>query len=221
MTAIINPATTSATPFEEELPNDEAMILSAATTNTTDAKGHSPQQPHDNNQNNDCSNSEGNSEGNSNSNSDDYDPPPLPPRQEWDLRIRYGSPQLEAYNHPLKHDDVVVVPEFFGEEEDWTIYYQLLNEIKELQNEGVPGTQWKRCPKAAGKHLVCANPMKCAKFKEICTKVCKYFGIKRDETLEFTLNWYKLNDDLQTPRHEEEYVTCSFSFLTGNTCSNF
>lgn len=176
-------------PLDEDLPHDKAAMTQMATTIATAKSHHDLPHPQDNNQN------------------DAPAPATAPPEpQEWDLRIRYGSPHLEAYNRVLKHDDVVVVPEFFGDEDDWTLYHQLLNEIKELQKQGVPGTQWKRCPKAVGKHMACANPMKCATFKEIVTKVCKYFGIRRDKTLEFALNWYKQNDDLQTPRHEEEYV---------------
>ena len=221
MTAIINPtssccdSTIAATPVEgEELPHDEQAIMMttamSATSATTDIKGHhshsSPPQPRDSSKS-DYSNNESNTNTSNSEDGSDPAPPPSPPKQEqWDLRIRYGSPQLETYNHPLKHDDVVIVPEFYGDEDDWTIYHQLLHEIQELQNADVAGTAWKRCPKAVGKHYVCANPMKCSKFKEICTKVCQYFGIKRDETLEFTLSWYKKNDDMQTPRHEEECV---------------
>ena len=52
-----------------------------------------------------------------------------------DLRIQIGSPTLETYNKPLKHDDVVIVPELFGKEDDWSIYYKLVDELRELQQK--------------------------------------------------------------------------------------
>jgi hypothetical protein len=42
-----------------------------------------------------------------------------------DLRVKIGSPALKSYPKTLKHDDVVIVPELFGPEDDWELYYQL------------------------------------------------------------------------------------------------
>lgn len=50
-----------------------------------------------------------------------------------DVRVQIGSPRIETYNKPLKHDDVVIVPELFGDEDDWTIYYKLVEEMRALQ----------------------------------------------------------------------------------------
>ncbi|CAJ1948477.1 unnamed protein product [Cylindrotheca closterium] len=50
-----------------------------------------------------------------------------------DLRVQIGSSRIETYNKPLKHDDVVIVPELFGAEEDWDIYYKLVEEMRALQ----------------------------------------------------------------------------------------
>ena len=55
-----------------------------------------------------------------------------------DMRIVIG-PNREVLNKPLKHDDVVVVPEFFCAEDDWSIYYDLVKEMREAQNEKVQG----------------------------------------------------------------------------------
>jgi len=35
----------------------------------------------------------------------------------------------------LKQDDVVIVPDFFGKEDDWSLYYQLIKEMAELQEK--------------------------------------------------------------------------------------
>lgn len=50
-----------------------------------------------------------------------------------DLRVQIGSSRIDTYNKPLKHDDVVIVPELFGEEDDWSIYYKLVEEMRALQ----------------------------------------------------------------------------------------
>ena len=44
-----------------------------------------------------------------------------------------GSSKAKVFNKPLKHDDVVIVPEFFCAEEDWDMYYKLVEEMRELQ----------------------------------------------------------------------------------------
>lgn len=51
-----------------------------------------------------------------------------------DLRIHIGSNRINKYNKPLKHDDVVIVPEMFGEEENWDLYYKLVQEMRDFQN---------------------------------------------------------------------------------------
>jgi hypothetical protein len=114
----------------------------------------------------------------------------------WDMRVRFGSPAREVYDKPLRHDDCVLVPDFFGPASDWSIYHKLLVEIEKSSNL-IP------CTEDVGKHLVCPVPMKSKTFKEVCKKACKYFGIKL-ETVQFTLNWYRDNTDMQKPRHDEE-----------------
>jgi len=50
-----------------------------------------------------------------------------------DLRIQLGNPTDRTYQRLLKHDDVVIVPELFGREDDWSLYYKLVKEIRNLQ----------------------------------------------------------------------------------------
>lgn len=47
------------------------------------------------------------------------------------MRVIVG-PNAECYNQPLKHDDVIVVPEFFCKEDDWDIYYKLIQEMRDI-----------------------------------------------------------------------------------------
>ena len=59
-----------------------------------------------------------------------------------DVRVLVGSPRSPKYNRVLKHDDVVIVPELFGEESDWSLYYKLVEEVTELQKDDVKGSEW-------------------------------------------------------------------------------
>jgi hypothetical protein len=58
-----------------------------------------------------------------------------------DLRLLMG-PKREVLNKTLKHDDVVVVPEFFCDEDDWSIYYKLVEEMRDIQSKNVKGSEW-------------------------------------------------------------------------------
>ena len=48
------------------------------------------------------------------------------------------GPNREVFGNDrtIRHDDVIVVPNFFCDEEDWTIYYDLIKELRECQSEG-------------------------------------------------------------------------------------
>jgi hypothetical protein len=45
------------------------------------------------------------------------------------MRIVVG-PNRPELGRKIKHDDVVIVPEFFCKEDDWSIYYQLIEEMR-------------------------------------------------------------------------------------------
>jgi hypothetical protein len=51
------------------------------------------------------------------------------------MRVIFG-PNQKHYGKPLKHDDVIVVPELFCEKDDWSLYYKLVEEMRKLQSEG-------------------------------------------------------------------------------------
>ena len=48
------------------------------------------------------------------------------------MRILVG-PNKPRYERPLKHDDVIIVPEFFCKEDDWDLYYKLIEEMRGIQ----------------------------------------------------------------------------------------
>jgi hypothetical protein len=127
-----------------------------------------------------------------------------------DVRVVVGNPTQPKYNKPLKHDDVVVVPELFGNEDDWTLYYQLIDELTTVQqeqnqrqaepsksNDGNNNTNnnstdfisWHE-----GSHLICKSPQESKTFQMIVQKLCDYFNIDI-QSAGTRFNWYKDSQD--------------------------
>ena len=110
-----------------------------------------------------------------------------------DLRIQVGSNQTQVLNRPLKHDDVIIVPELFGAEDDWTLYYQLVQELSEVQRqeENTPGgerAEWISWHEGA--HLICQNPTGSPTFGKLVDRLCEYFSIRKD-SIGTRFNWYR------------------------------
>lgn len=100
-----------------------------------------------------------------------------------DLRIQLASASSPTYPRPLKHDDVVLVPEFMGVEGDRSIYETLSKEMRDREN-----AENKTSPKE--------SPV----FKRVVTRVCEYFHIDPETT--FTrLNWLQDTSDWESLRH--------------------
>ena len=51
------------------------------------------------------------------------------------MRIVVG-PNRAVFDKPIKHDDVIIVPEFFCKEDDWDLYYSLVEEMRAVQDKG-------------------------------------------------------------------------------------
>ena len=45
-------------------------------------------------------------------------------------------------NYKILIKDVLVIPNFFCEEDDWSIYYKLIEEMRELQASKVQDSNW-------------------------------------------------------------------------------
>eukprot|EP01031_Cornospumella_fuschlensis_P045742 gene45742-55986_t len=56
----------------------------------------------------------------------------------------------------IKHDDVVIVPNFFCEEDDHSIYHALIKEMREAQAQGTRQSEWISWHEGA--HLISKNP---------------------------------------------------------------
>lgn len=91
-----------------------------------------------------------------------------------DMRVIVG-PHAECYGRPLKHDDVVVVPDFFCKENDWTLYYQLVEEMRTIQEKGVAQSEWTAW--AEGAHLISHNPSQSQTFQMVRVMMFTFVGL--------------------------------------------
>ena len=126
-------------------------------------------------------------------NSESFDPASTLVRP--DLRILVG-PNREEYKKSdadeIKHDDIVIVPEFFCKEDDWDIYYKLIEEMRESQREGTQRAEWISWHEGA--HLISQNPKGSKLYNEIQAKISRYFGIQ-NEKVGTRFNWYRDSSD--------------------------
>lgn len=117
-----------------------------------------------------------------------------------DLRIHVGSNSVEVFNKTLKHDDVVIIPELFGQEQDWGLYYKLVEELTDVQAKGKDtGADWVSWHEGA--HLICKSPEESPTFQVIIDRLCKYFKIRK-ETIGTRFNWYKDSSDWKPFHHD-------------------
>jgi hypothetical protein len=115
-----------------------------------------------------------------------------------DLRVLIGK-NAEVYGKPLKHDDIVIVPNFFCDEDDWSLYYKLIEEMREEQSKGVKGAEWTSW--AEGAHLISQNPANSESFKYVQDKISKYFEVSND-SVGTRLNWYRDSTDWKPFHHD-------------------
>ncbi len=136
-------------------------------------------------------------------NSESFDPRSTLVRP--DLRVIVG-PKRDELNKPLKHDDVLIVPEFFSSEDDWKLYYDLVEEMRELQAKNEKGSEWISWHENS--HLIVKNPQGSKTFKMIQDKIAKYFGIKQ-ESIGTRFNWYRTSDDWKPFHHDSAAFNAS------------
>lgn len=76
------------------------------------------------------------------------------------------GPNRPVLGRQIKHDDVIMVPEFFCKEDDWSIYYQLIEEMRQAQTDAKSrGADWVSWHEGA--HLISKNPQMCPSFQKI------------------------------------------------------
>ena len=129
-------------------------------------------------------------------NTESFDPASTLVRPE--MRIVIG-PNRTTYGRKLKHDDVIVVPEFFCKEDDWSLYYQLVAEIREQQAAGADKSEWISWHEGA--HLITNNPKGSKAYQQIQDKISAYFEIEH-KSVGTRFNWYRDSKDWKPFHHD-------------------
>lgn len=114
------------------------------------------------------------------------------------LRI-VTAPPRKRFNMPVRHDDVIVVPEFFCGEDDWSVYYELLKEMRSSQANGERQAEWISWHEGA--HLLSKNPTGSKTYQRVLDKIADYFSISaKNQGTRF--NWYRDGSDWKPFHHD-------------------
>jgi len=108
-------------------------------------------------------------------------------------------PRRPDYGKNLRHDDVVIVPEFFCSENDWDIYYRLIEEMRTSQAHGDKKAEWVSWHEGA--HLLSQNPTGSRTYQEIIDRMCDYFSIAPGNR-GTRFNWYRDGADWKPFHHD-------------------
>eukprot|EP00605_Chrysophyceae_sp_TOSAG23-4_P000597 GSChrysophyteH1.ASY1.ANO1.674.1 assembled CDS len=114
------------------------------------------------------------------------------------MRIIVGQ-NKEEYGKPLKHDDVVICPDFLCSQDDWKMYYDLVQEMRDAQNSETKDSEW--ISWAEGAHLISKNPSGSPSYMKIQEKIAKYFDIEM-KSVGTRFNWYRDSSDWKPLHHD-------------------
>ena len=93
---------------------------------------------------------------------------------------------------------VVIIPELFGQESDWSLYYDLVSEMTALQKSN-PSAEWISWHEGA--HLISKNPQGSPTFERVIDRLCEYFKIQR-KSIGTRFNWYRDSSDWKPFHHD-------------------
>ncbi len=85
-----------------------------------------------------------------------------------------------------------MVPNFFCDENDLSLYYKLVEEMRECQSKQVAKSEWISWHE--GTHLISNNPAESATYQMIQKKIAAYFGIEQ-RSVGTRFNWYRDSSD--------------------------
>lgn len=86
------------------------------------------------------------------------------------------------------------------EEENWDIYYKLVEEVRELQKKNNKGSEW--IPWHEGAHLIAKDVSGSSTYKMIIDRLCKYFNIDPRKQVGTRFNWYRDSSDWKPYHHD-------------------
>lgn len=108
----------------------------------------------------------------------------------------------------VRHDDVIIVPEFSCKTEDWDVYYSLLRETRESQAQGDRQSEWASWHEGA--HLLTKNPNASQTYQGILDHICYHFciahgdrrGSVSNNAIGTRFNWYRDGSDWKPFHHD-------------------
>lgn len=115
-----------------------------------------------------------------------------------DMRV-ITVPRRERYGRQVRHDDVIVVPEFFCKEDDWETYYKLIREMRDSQEKGDRKSEWLSWHEGA--HLLSQNPTGSPTYNRVVEQMCKYFAVAEGNR-GTRFNWYRDGSDWKPFHHD-------------------
>ena len=116
-----------------------------------------------------------------------------------DFRVRVGDGRRRKYGKMLSHDDVIIVPELFCDEDDLGMYDALVAELRELQSRGVRQSEWLSWHE--GCHLISKAPEGSPTFQRILDRLSEYFNVRR-KSMGTRFNWYTDSKDWKPFHHD-------------------
>jgi len=105
----------------------------------------------------------------------------------------------KRYPKPVRHDDVIVVPNFYCAEDDWSLYYELIKEMRQCQAEKQADSEWISWHEGA--HLLSKNPTGSAAYQRVLDRMCEYFSVA-PENQGTRFNWYRDGSDWKPFHHD-------------------
>jgi len=115
------------------------------------------------------------------------------------MRILIGTDKC-SYGKKLKNDDVIITPEFICKEDDWSLYYKLIDEMRDIQKTQ-EGKKAEWISWHEGAHLISKDPSASPSFQMIVKKMADYFNIKM-ESVGTRFNWYTNSSDWKPFHHD-------------------
>jgi hypothetical protein len=104
-----------------------------------------------------------------------------------DMRVCVGDPHAQHFGSRVKHDDIIIVPGFYCNENDLSVYEKINAEI----------TDWK--PWHGNCHYISEEPHLSPTFNDVVERVCSYFRLTSPVC---RLNYYKNNSSWKPFHHD-------------------
>ena len=132
-------------------------------------------------------------------NTDSFDPNSTLVRPSMRIHVAMPNAENRYKGKQLTHDDVCIVPNFFCDESDTSVYYKLIEEMKDSQLRGDKNQEWISWHE--GCHLISKGPEGSPTFHAILKKCLNFFNLK-EGSQGTRFNWYRDGTDWKAFHHD-------------------